>query len=45
MLRQNVIRFWKEPFVAFKLTPTLRNTQYIPRVTDPYMKATPIYIY
>ena len=38
MLRQNVLHFWKVPFVAFK-----RNTHYISRVTDAYKKATPLY--
>ena len=43
MLRQNAIPFWKELFIAFKLTPNIRNTHYIYQVTDPYIKAIPVY--
>ena len=42
MLRQNIIPFWKELFVAFKLAPTIKNTHYISRVTDPYIKSIPV---
>ena len=45
MLRQNVIPFWKELFVAFKMAPEIkRNPHYIARVTDPYIKAIPVYL-
>ena len=43
MLRLNVIPLWKEPFVAFKMAPNIKNTHYISRVTDPYIKVIPIY--
>ena len=43
MLRQNAIPFWKERFVAFKMAPNIRNTHYISRVTDRYIKAIPVY--
>ena len=44
MLRQNVIPFWKELFVAFKMAPDIiKNSHYIARVTDPYIKAIPVY--
>ena len=43
MLRQNVIPFWKELFVAFKKTPNIKNIHYISRVTDAYIKAIPVY--
>ena len=43
MLQQNVIPFWKELFVAFKMAPTLKNAHYISRITDLYIKATPVY--
>ena len=41
MLRQNVIPFWKELFVAFKMAPNIKNTHYISRVINPYIKAIP----
>ena len=43
MLRQNAIPFWIELFVAFKTAPHIRNAHYISRVTDPYIKAIPVY--
>ena len=42
MLRQNTIPFWKELFVALKMVPNIKNTHYISRVTDPYIKAIPV---
>ena len=44
MLRQNVIPFWKELFVAFKMAQTQGNTHYISRVTNPYIKTIPVYL-
>ena len=44
MLRQNAIPFWKELFVAFKMASNIKNTHYFPRVTDPYIKAAPVYL-
>ena len=43
MLRQNVIPFRKELFVAFKMAPNIKNTHYISRVTDAYIKVIPVY--
>ena len=43
MLRQNVIPFWKELFVAFKMTPNIKKHSLFFRVTDPYIKAAPVY--
>ena len=43
MLRQNVIPFWKELFVALKWHQTFRSPHYIARVTDLYIKAIPVY--
>ena len=43
MLRQNVIPFCKELFVAFKVAPNKEKTHYISRVTNAYMKAIPVY--
>ena len=43
MLRQNVIPFWKELFVALKWQQTYRKTHCISRVTDANIKAIPVY--
>ena len=43
MLRQNVIPFWKELFVAFKMALNIKKNPYISRVTDAYIKAIPVY--
>ena len=43
MLRQNVIPFWKEIFVAFKMALNIKNTHYMSRVTGAYIKAIPVY--
>ena len=45
MLRQNVIPFWKELFVAFKMAPSIKNTHYFTRVTDVYIKVIPVYCF
>ena len=43
MLQQIGIPFWKELFVAFKMAPNINNNHFISRVTDPYIKAIPVY--
>ena len=43
MLRQNVVPFWKELFVAFKMAPNIKKHSLFSRVTDPYIKAAPVY--
>ena len=43
MLQQNVIPFWQNYLSPLKWHQTYRNTNYIPRVTDPYIKAIPLY--
>ena len=42
MLGQNAIPFWKELFVAFKMASII-NTHNNSRVTDPHIKAIPVY--
>ena len=37
MLQQNVLPFWKELFVIFKMAPN-ENTHYITRVTGAYIR-------
>ena len=43
MLRQNVIPFWKELFVAFKVAPNIKKNSLYSRVTYSYIKAIPVY--
>ena len=46
ILRQNVIPFCKELFVAFKMAPNVKKHPLylnISRVTDAYIKAIPVY--
>ena len=43
MIQQNVIHFGKSYLSPLKWHQTQRNTHYIYRVTDPYIKAIPVY--
>ena len=43
MLRQNIIPFWKELFVAFKMAPNIKKHSLYFRVTDAYIKDIRVY--